>query len=330
MKNVVILVNLGSPRSPSVADVRAYLREFLIDPLVIVMPAVFRWILVNGIIAPFRSPKSAEAYAKIWDAQTGSPLLYHSQNMVNKLTAELPDVKLRLAMRYGEPSLRAAVQQSASCDRLYVLPMYPQFAESSSGSVLVEVRKICRESQFKGEILECRSFSAHPGFIKSVAENIAREIETFRPDSLLLSYHGLPIRQVGTYRDECFATSSAIIEQLSARAQWSKDKTLTGFQSRLNNRWIQPFSDDFFRTLPSQGVRRLLVACPSFVADCLETLEEVAMRGREEFRLHGGEDLKLVPCLNDSPMWVNAVADIVRDPNYWHTGTAWISKEKSL
>ena len=320
MKSAVLLVNLGSPKSPSVADVRAYLREFLIDPLVIVGPAIFRWILVNGIIAPFRSPKSAEAYAKIWNAQTGSPLLYHSQNMANKLATELPDMQLRLAMRYGEPSLRAAIQQILFCDRLYVLPMYPQFAESSSGSVLVEVRKICRELQFKGELLECRSFSAHPGFINAVTENIAREIEVFHPDCVLLSYHGLPIRQVGGYRDECFATSSAIVEQLSTRAQWPKDKTLTGFQSRLNNRWIQPFSDHFFRTLSSQGVRRLLVACPSFVADCLETLEEIAMRGREEFCFHGGEDLKLVPCLNDSPMWVKTVTDIVRDPNYWHTG----------
>ena len=318
-------MNLGSPKSTSVGDVGAYLREFLMDPYVIDLPWLFRWFLVNVVIVPFRSPKSAQLYNKIWREETGSPRLHISKKFVEKLQDQFvssEDIKqVKLAMRYGEPDLRATLNRMlnelSSIDKLYVLPMYPQYAESSTKSALVRVRQILRELQFGGEIVECRGFFRHPGFIECVTKKIVTEIETFQPDHLLLSYHGLPMRQVGSYRDECLATTAAISEELDKRGAWPKEKVSTGFQSRLNERWIQPFSDHFYRTLPAQGVRKLLVACPSFVADCLETLEEVAMRGRDEFCAHGGGDLRLVPCLNDFDEWVNAVADIVRDQNYW-------------
>ncbi len=315
--SALILINLGSPKSTEVADVRAYLREFLSDPLVLEMPSPLRWLLVNGIIAPFRSPKSAEAYKKIWNAQTGSPLLNYTRLMAAKLAVELPDLTVHVAMRYSEPSLRAILEQVSSCRRLYIWPLYPQFARSSTETVLVEARRVCRELSYSGEIFECRSFSERPEFIRAVSSGVAREIATFRPDHVLLSYHGLPIRQAGNYREECLATSRAITDELVRQNVWTEDKISTGFQSRLTNRWIQPFSDYFYRTLPSQGIKRLLVACPSFVADCLETLEEVAMRGREQFIEHGGEDLRLVPCLNDSPEWITAAAHIVRDTKSW-------------
>ena len=317
----LLIINLGSPKSPAVCDVRSYLREFLMDRYVIDLPWPLRWFLVYVAITPFRAPQSAEKYAMIWSPQTESPLLHNSKQFTEKLQRQLNQsgdgLRVQLAMRYGEPDLRATLHELLNHKQLYVMPVYPQYAESSTKSALVEVRRILRKFKFKGEIFECRGFSQHPGFISAVSENIALEIERFQPDYLLLSYHGLPIRQAGTYRDQCFATSEAITDNLVARGAWPKEKITVGFQSRLNNRWIQPYSDYFYRTLPARGVRRLLVACPSFVADCLETLEEVAIRGRDEFRAHGGEELRLAPCLNDSPGWVKAAADIFCDSNYW-------------
>jgi len=330
----VLLVQLGTPASPKVRDVRAYLREFLSDPRVIDIPAAARWLLLRAIILPFRSPRSAAAYASIWTEQ-GSPLLVHSRALAEAVAKELgPGFRVELGMRYGEPSLGDAIARltEAGARPVVTLPLFPQYAESSTGSALARTRELA-DSEL--ELRPIRHFYADPGFIGAQAELTRPLLDAFQPDHVLLSYHGLPERQVkrtdltGThcfasegccdaivaanrdcYRAHCFATSRALVEALGIPA----DRASTSFQSRLGRTpWIQPYTDLMLPELAERGVRRLAILCPSFVADCLETVEEIGIRARDQWRELGGEELCLVPCVNSSPAWVTAAARLVRE-----------------
>jgi ferrochelatase len=317
--------------------VRRYLKQFLSDPFVIDIPAVARFLLVRGIILPTRPPKSAEAYAKIW-TDRGSPLLFHTLDLAGRVRALLGDsYVVEPCMRYGNPSVASAVLKlaQAGVGRVIALPLYPQYSLAATESSLVEIdRCLCESSLGEGiPVRQVQDFFEHPLFIDAFAARIEKSLRGFDADHVLLSFHGVPERHVRKtdptgahclagasccdrivqanrkcYRAQCYATARAIASKLRLEpARWS-----VSFQSRLGRTpWIQPYTDVVYEELARRGVRRLAVACPAFVADCLETLEEIALRGRESFRELGGEDLLLVPSLNSEPDWARAVASLV-------------------
>ncbi len=334
----ILLAQLGTPASPGVADVRRYLREFLSDPRVIDLPAPARWLLVNAIIAPFRAPKSAHAYRAIWTPE-GSPLLVHSRAFADALQRALGDgFRVALGMRYGAPRLADAL--SALCDagvsRIVALPLYPQVAESSSGTAIAAIREAAARRAGCPPIAFVGPFFADAGFVAAVADAARPVLARERCDHVLFSYHGLPERHVraadretrphclaspgccdaptslalaNCYRAQCFATTRAVAGALALPSE----RVTTAFQSRLGrDPWIKPWTDEELPRLAARGVKRLAVLCPSFVADCLETLEEVGLRARDQWLGLGGEALALVPCVNASPAWVSAAAALVR------------------
>ena len=327
----MLLVNLGTPGAPRTAEVRRYLREFLSDPYVIDIPAPGRFLLLNLVILPFRPAKSAEAYRKIWLPE-GSPLLVYGERLRDRVRTALgPDIPVELAMRYGRPSIRAGLSalRDAGAERAVVLPLYPQYAPATTGSTEEKARKEAGGL----DLTFLPAFYDDPGFTAAFTEVGRPALERFRPEKVLFSYHGLPERQVmkadptgshclrsadccerfreanpDCYRAQCFATSRALASSL----ELSRDRYAVSFQSRLGReRWIPPYTDRTVVELARAGVKRLAVFCPAFVADCLETLEEIGIRARESFREAGGEELLLVPSLNDHPRWVDAVAAMV-------------------
>ena len=332
----VLLAQLGTPASPAVGDVRRYLREFLSDPRVIDLPAPARWLLVNGVIAPFRAPKSARAYRSIWTPE-GSPLLVHSRALAQALQRELgAGYRVALGMRYGAPGLAAALAElcDARVARVVAFPLYPQAAESSSGTAIAAIREAAAQRGGSPPIAVVPAFFADAGFVGAVAA-LARPVLARGFDHVLFSYHGLPERHVRAadptrahclasasccdappeavlarcYRAQCFATTAALARALAL----PPGRVTTAFQSRLGrDAWIRPFTDAELPRLAALGAKRLVVLCPSFVADCLETLEEVGMRAKAQWLALGGSELALVPCANASPAWVSAAAALAR------------------
>ena len=332
----VLLVNLGTPASPAVADVRRYLREFLSDPRVLDSHPLARALLLYGVILPFRPRRSAAAYAKVW-MDEGSPLLVHSRALCEAVAKRLgDDCATELAMRYGEPGIASALERLSArgVSRLVVIPLFPQYAGSSTGSALECVYALAGKHWNVASLRVIEPFYADPDFVRALAAVTAPELSAFNPDYLLMSYHGLPERQVRKsdpsgahclahadccdgigatnahcYRAQCHATSRALARELDLDASAYG----VSFQSRLGRTpWIQPFTDRVLPELAGRGVRRLAVICPSFVADCLETVEEIGLRARDQWHQLGGEALHLVPCLNGSTAWAEAVAGWVR------------------
>lgn len=331
----VLLVNLGSPEAPTSAAVGRYLRDFLMDPYVLTLPWPLRWLLVNAGIVPFRKSRSAEAYAKIWTT-TGSPLLENSRELASALAASLPrNFSVELGMRYGNPSIMDALTRLkyAAVERILALPLYPQSAASSTETAAVAIARAARALEISERLTIAAPFYDDPGFIQALAAKIARAQAEFAGEHLLFSYHGLPVPAVAKscggasgcaaatepcpridwtnqscYRAQCYATTAAVARKLGLK----KESYSVGFQSRLTERWIRPFSDELLVALAKKGVQRLLVTCPSFVADCLETLEEIELRARDDFRRAGGSELRLVRALNADPAWTEAVAALVQ------------------
>jgi ferrochelatase len=333
MKTGILLINLGSPEAPTAAAVRPYLREFLSDPRVIDIPAPLRWLLLNAVILPFRPAKSAEAYRQVWTSE-GSPLLAHSRAFAARLAEELGDAyKVVLAMRYGNPSLASAVEELTRepLTDLVVFPLYPQYASASTGSSLEEALRLIAPLNNVPAVRVVAPFYDDPGYLEAMVDNAAPLLRDFNPDHILFSYHGLPERQIRKsegapghclaaddaccasinarnafcYRAQSFATTRALVERLGV----DPSKTSTSFQSRLGRTpWIKPYTDVVLEDLAKKGVKRLAVFSPSFVADCLETLEEMAIRSAESFKEAGGEDLILIPALNATAPWVRAAA----------------------
>lgn len=332
MKTGVLLLNIGSPEQPTRSAVARYLRKFLGDPRVIDMPALLRWVLVNLIIVPFRAGKSAKRYLSIWTS-SGSPLISLANAQAAGLAKALPDVEVAAAMRYSEPSLEGAIDRMLAngATRLVLVPMYPQYASASTGSAIDGVFAHLAKKSYVPQVRTIDAFYADPAWLDAAAARVKAVCAEMNADHLLLSYHGLPLNQLqdttrptggvcGTtgccdritqansscYRAQCFATSSALSQRISVPAT-------TSFQSRIKGRqWIEPYTDGVLVELAKKGVKRLAVACPSFVADCLETLEEIGVEARDAFKAAGGEDLRLVPCVNDDPAFVAALAGLVQ------------------
>ena len=327
----VLLLNLGTPSSPHPLHVGRYLREFLMDPYVIDIPFLARAALVHGVIVPFRTLKSAHAYRSVW-RDDGSPLqVFHSQ-FVDNMKKENPDLAIAGAMRYGEPSVRQALRQlrERGVEHLTVWPLYPQWAWASTASSFAYIDQQLKRINWNPKRRNIQDFYDHSAFISSFAKNIEKSMAEFTPDLVLFSFHGIPERHLFKkghgercmrahccdfvnsenrycYRAQCYTSAYLMASHIGLSSyQWQ-----VSFQSRLGrNPWIQPFTDVVLKDLAQQGVKRILVACPSFVADCLETLEEIAVRERESFISYGGEDLKLVPSLNGD--WAKAASQILR------------------
>lgn len=336
MKKGILLVNLGTPDSPATSDVRKYLREFLLDRRVLDIPAFNRYLLVNGVIAPFRAPRSGASYKEIWDNETGSPLMYYSQLQKELLQKRLgDDYQVELAMRYQQPSIASALEQFRK-DKIFqirVIPLYPHYASASGGTVNERVMEIVSKWQIVPEISFVNSFHDHPLMIETFAE-LGQKHDPSAYDHILFSFHGLPVRQLMKadpsgrhcqqaegcckrininnrycYSAQCHDTARLI----AARLNLPEENYTVCFQSRLGKTpWVQPYTSDMLKRLAAEGKKRLLVFCPAFVADCLETLYEVSTEYDEDFKALGGEKVQLVESLNGHPKWIEALADLAR------------------
>ena len=328
----VLLVNLGTPNSTSTKDVRTYLREFLMDGRVVDIPKPVRWFLVNSIIAPFRAPKSAAEYRKLW-TDRGSPLKFYGEDVRDMLQSSLgEEYQVVLAMRYQNPSIAVGLAelQAAKVKNIIVIPLFPQYASATNGSVVEKVMAITQNWQVVPSIRFINQFPDHPAVIETFAER-AQPFMAEEWDHVLFSYHGLPERQIRRastghcalnekccasfgphnqycYRAQCFLTSRKIAERLGI----PKEKYTVTFQSRLgSDPWVKPYTDDTMQALAADGAKRLLVFSPAFVADCLETNIELGEALKEDFEELGGEHLQLVPSLNDHPRWVEGLKSMV-------------------
>lgn len=337
MRTGFLLINLGTPEGTRPSDLRRYLREFLGDPRVLDLPPLGRWALLNLVILPFRPRRSAEAYRKIW-TERGSPLLYHGQDLRDRVAERLGDeVVVELAMRYGRPSLATGLGRLAAkgVSRIVALPLFPQYSAATTGSALEALYREAGRRWVSPPLEVLPAFYDHPAFIDALAARALPIIEEKQPEKVLFSFHGLPERQLVRadpsgarclrsddcceridegnafcYRAHCLATARALGEALGL----PEEQRVVCFQSRLGRTpWMRPYTEEVLAELPKQGVRRAVILSPAFVADCLETLEELGIRGRETWRAAGGESLDLVPGLNASSAWVDAVVTLFRE-----------------
>jgi len=329
----LLLSNLGSPDAPTAAAVRPYLKQFLTDPRVLDMPWVMRQLIVRGIIAPFRSHKSAHAYSKIWTPE-GSPLVVNTRRLTEAVAKRLgPGWKVAMGMRYGNPSLESALQElmDAGCEMVLILPLYPQYAPVTSGSTVEEVWRVAKRLKHPpSQRRVLPPFSVHPGFIGSQAKLIAPLITKEPGEHVLFSFHGVPERHIRKadgsgkcltegccatlsdtnrlcYKAQCHATAKA----LAAKLGLSEESWSISFQSRLGKDvWIGPSTEETVKRLAAEGCQNLVVSTPAFVADCLETLEEVGMGLKATFLAAGGRNFALARCPNADEDWVGAVVEM--------------------
>lgn len=334
-KKGILLMNLGSPDSTNVDDVKKYLNEFLMDERVIDKPWLLRTLLVKGIIVPFRAPKSAKAYKKIWSTE-GSPLIVNTEKLQKALEYQIEE-PVEIAMRYGNPSpeeaFRKLLKKEPLLEEVIALPLYPHYAMSSYETAVEYVKEIHKKKKYFFDLKFIDPFYNEAGYLDALAENMKPFLE--EPyDQILFSYHGVPGRHIRKsditgchclqtenccevnspahvycYRHQVITTTKLVTEKLGIPAS----KYSISFQSRLGKGWLTPFTDIRLKELPAEGIKKLLIICPAFVSDCLETLEEIAMRGKEIFMEAGGESFKMIPCLNIHPLWVKAVAEYVTE-----------------
>jgi ferrochelatase len=332
-KKGVLIVNLGTPDSPNTPDVRKYLREFLMDGRVIDIPFIPRWLLVNGIITTFRAPKSAKEYQKLWD-ERGSPLKYYGEDIRDLLQEALgTEYVVELGMRYQSPSIADALSrlQKKCVDEIILIPLFPQYASATSGSVIDKVFEITRNWQIIPGIKVISRFADNPLFIEAFAKIGRKYLDSHSYDHVLFSYHGLPERQIKKgstgdqcqlgdccntyhlrnaycYRAQCFLTTRLLVEKLGLQ----EGGYTTCFQSRLGkDPWVQPYTEDMIKKMIADGHKRVLVFSPAFIADCLETTVEIGEAYKEQFEEMGGEHWELVHSLNDDPNWVECLKQMV-------------------
>jgi len=331
----VLLVNLGSPDSPTPKDVKPYLDEFLMDERVIDVPLWLRNIIVRGIILRTRPKKSAEAYQKIW-WEEGSPLIVISERFTQKVKQQT-QIPVALGMRYGSMTIKKAMQElhAKGVDEVLLVPLYPHYAMSSFETVVVKAMQVKDEFFPDMAITTLPAFYKNEDYIEVLSKSIAEGLKDFEYDHILFSYHGIPERHIKKsdptkfhckiddnccktnsvahhtcYRHQCYEMTEKVKENLGL----SNDKVSLSFQSRLpNDPWLKPYTDFEFERFPKEGIKRLAVITPAFVADCLETLEEIAMEGKHQFQEAGGEDYKHIPCLNDNQDWVDVMVKWIKD-----------------
>jgi ferrochelatase len=334
-KKGILLMNLGSPDSTKVKDVRKYLDQFLMDSRVIDKPWVTRALLVKGIIVPFRARKSAEAYKTIW-RKSGSPLIDLTRQLREALQKKIQQ-PVEIAMRYGNPSPKVAfdalLQREPELEEVIAIPLYPHYAMSSYETAVEYAKEIHKKRSYSFNLTFIKPFYNEPHYLHALAENIKPFLG--QPyDHLLFSYHGVPARHIMKsditgchclkvddccgvpspahefcYRHQVIITTAAVVQKLGIPA----NKYSISFQSRLGKGWLEPFTDIRLQQLPAEGIKRLLVVCPAFVSDCLETLEEIAIRGKEIFMEASGEHYEMIPCLNTHPLWVDTIAGWIRE-----------------
>lgn len=326
------LIQLGTPDAPTRAATKRYQDQFLMDPRMIELPYLFRSLLVKGVITPFRSGKSAKAYASVW-MKDGSPLMVHSKNLATALQEELGDeYRVVLGMRYGSPSIESSwnILRKFNLDQIQVVPLFPQYSSATSASVYDEIYRVLSKEVSVPALEFLPPFFNQKGFIDSFAA-VAREHLTEEFDHYLFSFHGLPEKLVRRadqnclkiknccerdgreinfcYRAQCYHSARGIQKALNLPSE----KVSVAFQSRLAGaKWLDPYTDQEILKMPQKGIKRLAVFCPSFVADCLETLEEIGDRAREDFLGAEGQELKLIPSLNSHPIWVQTLASWLR------------------
>jgi len=332
-KTAVILINVGTPDSPSVKNVRRYLFEFLNDPRVIDIPWLLRKILVNFIIVPFRAPKSAKLYQLLW-TEKGSPLLFYSNSVRDKLQEQLGEpYDIFVAMRYANPNIRDVMKQikPLGFSKLIVVPMFPHYAISSTGTAMEAVMQQLKKWTVIPEIKFIGQFYDHPQFIDAFAERI-REYQPERYDHVLFSYHGLPISHItkihpGIDCENCScttkfpqhgafcykATSYETTRLLAAKLGLPEGKFSQSFQSRLSDKWLKPFTDEILIKKAGEGVKNILIVAPAFVADCLETTVELGIDFKNRFKQAGGDNLEYVASLNDLPTWIKALKSLIEN-----------------
>jgi len=335
-KKAVLLLNLGSPDSYDPADVKVYLRQFLMDPFVLDIPFLFRWLLVNLIILNTRPKKSAEAYSKVW-TDDGSPLIVTSRK-VQSLLQERVDIPVGLGMRYGNPSTPDAIKElwqgsNDELEELFIIPLYPHYADSSVGTAMKEAQKWVKTICPQVTVSIKEPFYDDPDYIDALSASMRPYMKDY--DHVLFSYHGLPVRHLKKadptgshcyqvenccakppeetlkvcYKAQCHRTTQEIVKVFGLKEGQYTD----AFQSRLlNDPWVEPYTDDVLEKLAESGVKRVVVLCPAFVSDCLETIEEIGMEAKEEFEEMGGENLTLIPCLNTDEKWISVLEKWVK------------------
>ncbi len=331
IKRAIILMNLGSPDSTELKDIKSYLKEFLMDKRVIDSPYLVRTLLVKGIIVPFRSPKSAHAYKSIWTDE-GSPLIVLSKQLKDVLEKNITE-PVEVAMRYGNPSMEEAYNNIRTkypdVDEVVLLPLYPHYAMSSYETAVAYAEDIYKKGKYPFKIVAIKPFYNDTNYINALAETIKPYMQQ-EYDHILFSFHGVPERHIlkgditgkhclqtldccetdspahaQCYRHQCFITTKLVAAQLGL----SKEKFSVSFQSRLGRaEWLKPYTAIRLAELPQEGIKKLLVVCPAFVSDCLETLEEIAMQGKQTFMNAGGETFATISCLNVHPEWVKTIA----------------------
>ena len=332
-----LLVNLGSPNSTSVKDVKNYLDEFLMDKRVIDTPYLVRAFIVKGIILNTRPKKSAEAYKKIWWPE-GSPLIVLSERL-HKKVQENSDIPVELAMRYGKPSIKSGIQKLAEqgVTEILLIPLYPQFAMATTETIVVLANKIIKKHFPSIKITDVPAFYNKTDYIEVLGNSIQKHLEEKKPEHLLFSYHGVPERHIKKsditkshckidgsccntpseahefcYRHQCYETTKQVAEKLNLK----EGSYSTSFQSRLGrDPWLQPYTDQTIDNFAKKGIKNLAVVTPAFVSDCLETLEEIGMEAKHSFEENGGEHFSTIPCLNDNDDWANTLTKWINNWN---------------
>lgn len=318
----ILLCNLGTPDAPDTPSLRRYLKEFLSDPRVVEVPRLIWWFILNLIILRFRPAKSAKMYKEVWTNE-GSPLLIYSKQQLEKVKAELTQiygdrVVFSLGMRYGNPSMETAIEElkAQNAQQVIVLPLYPQYSGATSGSTFDALANTYKQYRWVPEITFINSYHRHPKYIEALANSIRQHIQLHgKPERILFSYHGTPERYLkkgDPYYCFCQQTTRLVKEAITDLS-FADEELMTCFQSRFGKEpWLQPYTDETLAALPKEGVKNIAVICPGFSSDCLETIEEIAQEGKEEFLEAGGENYHYIPALNAEPDHIKALAEVLK------------------
>ena len=326
----LLLINLGTPDDPGYLSVFKYLRQFLMDPKVITVPYILRFILVSIIIVPFRAFSSGKIYKKIW-TENGSPLIVNTSALADKVSKKVPHMEVEFAMRYQSPSIENKLKKliSQNLDEIIILPLFPQYSTATTGSVFDEISRVLKKQSVTPSIKFINQFYEQESFIDSWEDKL-KSFDVDKYDHILFSYHGLPTKAVDDIYDDslcadnncenkitnenkfCYkATCYETTRLIASRFNLPSEKYTVSFQSRLTKNWIEPFTDEVLEDFPSKGIKNILVLSPAFTADNLETLYEIDDEYKELFIENGGKSLTMVPSLNDSSKWADSIVEII-------------------